>query len=48
MIVHFDEFTFGTYLDVIVSGIAAGFTIGFIAWGIGFAFYGIIKFFKHA
>lgn len=43
-----DNYIFGTYLDVIVSGIAAGFTIGFIAWGIGFAVYGIIKLFKHA
>lgn len=46
--IRFDEFTFGTYLDVIISGIAAGFTIGFIAWAIGFAFYGIIKIIKQA
>lgn len=29
-------------------GISAGFTIGFIAWGVGFAIYGIIKMFKMA
>lgn len=29
-------------------GLGAGFTIGFIAWGIGFAIYGIIKMFKMA
>lgn len=29
-------------------GICAGFTIGFIAWGIGFGIYAIIKLFKLA
>lgn len=29
-------------------GISAGFVVAFIAWGIGFAIYGIIKMFKAA
>ena len=29
-------------------GICAGFVIGFIAWGIGFGIYAIIKLFKLA
>jgi transketolase C-terminal domain/subunit len=36
------------YMEVITVGIAAGFAIGFITWAIGFAIYGIIKFFKMA
>jgi hypothetical protein len=36
------------YMQVVVSGIAAGFSLGFIAWGLGFAIYGIIKLFKMA
>ena len=45
---NFDSSVFGKYLDVIVAGISAGFAIGFISWGIGFAIYSIIKFFKMA
>lgn len=44
----FDSALFEICLDVVVSGMAAGFTSGFIAWGIGFAAYGIIKMFRHA
>ena len=44
----FDNEIFGTYLQVIIAGISAGFTLGFISWAIGFAIYGIIKFFKMA
>ena len=45
---NFDSNIFGKYLDVIVVGISAGFVLGFMAWAIGFAIYGIIKFFKMA
>lgn len=39
---------FSTYLTVIATGISAGFVLGFISWGIGYAIYSIIKFFKMA
>lgn len=39
---------FNLYTTVIVSGISAGFALGFIAWGIGFGINGIIKLFKMA
>lgn len=39
---------FSDYLFVISSGIGIGFTIGFISWGLGFAVYSIIKWFKLA
>ena len=42
----FDNEIFSTYLEVIIAGISAGFTLGFISWAIGFAIYGIIKFIK--
>lgn len=45
---NFDSAVFGNYLYVIVDGISAGFTVGFMAWALGFAIYGIIKFFKMA
>lgn len=45
---NFDSDMFGTYLTVIVAGISAGFVLGFISWGIGYAIYSIIKFFKMA
>jgi hypothetical protein len=45
---NFDSNIFGKYLDVIVAGISAGFVLGFISWGIGYAIYSIIKFFKMA
>lgn len=34
------------WISSLCMGLGAGFTIGFIAWGIGFAIYGIIKMFK--
>ena len=43
---NFDDVTFNTFMEVGISGIATGFTLGFIAWGIGFAIYSIIKWFK--
>lgn len=44
----FDKDIFKIYSDVMVSGIAAGFMMGFIAWAIGYAVYGIIKFIKQS
>lgn len=38
--------TFAIYIQALCFGIAAGFTIGFMAWGLGFAVYGIIKMIK--
>ena len=45
---NFDNDMFSTYLTVIAAGISAGFVLGFISWGIGYAIYSIIKFFKMA
>lgn len=45
---NFDNDMFSTYLTVISAGISAGFVLGFISWGIGYAIYSIIKFFKMA
>ena len=42
---NFDNDMFSTYLTVIAAGISAGFVI---SWGIGYAIYSIIKFFKMA
>lgn len=42
----FNDEMFKYYLFVITSGMAAGFSIGFIAWAIGFGIYGIIKWIK--
>lgn len=44
----FEKDIFHIYSDVMVSGIAAGFMMGFIAWAIGYAVYGIIKFIKQS
>lgn len=38
--------TFYDYLYVVSAGLGTGFTIGFISWGLGFAVYSIIKWFK--
>lgn len=48
MDINFNNDMFSLYLNVIVAGISAGFTLGFISWGIGYAIYAIIKFFKLA
>lgn len=37
---------FNAYITCFSIGIAAGFVLGFISWGLGFAIYGIIKVFK--
>lgn len=34
--------------ESLLMGVGLGFLIGFIAWAIGFAFYGIIKLCKMA
>lgn len=43
---NFDNDMFSTYLTVIAAGISAGFVLGFISWGIGYAIYSIIKFLR--
>lgn len=40
--------TFMDYLYIISAGIGIGFAIGFTSWGLGFAVYSIIKWFKLA
>ena len=47
-LIDFNNDIFNLYMNVSITGIAAGFSLGFISWGIGFAIYGIIKFFKFA
>ena len=39
---------FGYYISTLLIGMASGFTLGFIAWAIGYAIYAFIKFFKMA
>lgn len=48
MDINLNSDMFGLYLYVMIAGISAGFTLGFISWGIGYAIYAIIKFFKLA
>ena len=43
---NIDNELFQVYLNVITTGIASGFVIGFISWAIGFGIYGIINWFK--
>lgn len=45
-LIDFNSDIFKVYMDVSVTGISAGFTLGFIAWAIGFGIYGIIKWTK--
>ena len=45
---NIDSTLFAALLDAVGAGLFSGFTIGFISWGVGFAIYGIIKFFKMA
>lgn len=47
-LLDFNSDIFGLYMNVSIIGIAAGFTLGFISWGIGFVIYGITKLFKLA
>lgn len=39
---------FEIYMDVMIAGISSGFTLGFLAWAIGFGIYGIIHLIKMA
>lgn len=39
---------FNNFFEVGIVGIVTGFCIGFISWGLGFAIYSIIKWFKMA
>lgn len=42
----FSTESFKVYMDVMIVGISAGFTLGFISWAISFGIYGITKLFK--
>nr|DAG11510.1 MAG TPA: hypothetical protein [Inoviridae sp.] len=44
----FSNDLFGSYVSSLLFGIALGFTLGFIAWAIGYAIFAFIKFFKMA
>ena len=37
---------FNILFEVVIIGISSGFTLGFFAWGIGFAIHAVSKFFK--
>lgn len=39
----FSSENFDIYMNFMISGIAAGFMIGFMSWAIGYAIYGIKK-----
>lgn len=47
-LIDFSSDIFNAYMNVIITGITAGFALGFISWAIGFGIYGIIKLFKLA
>lgn len=47
-LIDFNSDIFNIFMNVSITGIATGFSLGFISWAIGFAIYGIIKFFKFA
>ncbi len=44
----FTDYLFGNYIGTLLVGMALGFTLGYIAWAIGYAIYAFIKFFKMA
>lgn len=44
----FTDYLFGNYIGALLVGMALGFTLGYIAWAIGYAIYAFIKFFKMA
>lgn len=44
----FTDFLFGNYIGTLLVGMALGFTLGYIAWAIGYAIYAFIKFFRMA
>lgn len=39
---------FGSYISALLVGMASGFTLGFIAWAIGYVIFALTKFFKMA
>lgn len=45
---RFNSDLFVNCIDISIFGIATGFVIGFISWGIGFGIYSVIKWFKMA
>ena len=44
----FSDYLFGSYVGSLLVGIALGFTLGFIAWAIGYVIFALTKFFKMA
>ena len=44
----FSNYLFGSYEGSLLVGIALGFTLGFIAWAIGYVIFALTKFFKMA
>ena len=44
----FSNYLFGCYVGSLLVGIALGFTLGFIAWAIGYVVFALTKFFKMA
>jgi len=44
----FTDVLFGNYIGTLLVGMVLGFTLGYIAWAIGYAIYAFIKFFKMA
>lgn len=44
----FSNEVFTNCLNIAIIGISCGFTVGFISWGIGFAIYSVVKWFKMA
>lgn len=44
----FSDYLFGSYVGSLLVGIALGFTLGFIAWAIGYVVFALTKFFKMA
>lgn len=44
----FTDYLFGNYIGTLLVGMALGFTLGYIAWAIGYAIYAFIKFFRMA
>lgn len=44
----FTDELFGNYIGTLLVGTALGFTLGYIAWAIGYVIYAFIKFFKMA
>lgn len=44
----FDTELYRILAGVMTAGIFSGFVAGFISWGLGYAVYSVIKFFKQS